>query len=546
MNAEMNLRDPMDNLWLLAGFLLVGALWLTIASLAVFQALTVYYLTIGAELMTLGIGLVIETTVISSIWPAPQIEGGTLPTDRVAVLPFVNAVPDPNEDYFADGMMDETITTLSNIRALSVISRASTMRYRGVKMNPAQIGRELGAGTILEGSVKKAGDQISLTLQLLDTSSNRRAWTQGYDRQLEDVLEVQSDVATKVTDVLKVKMLDSEAARIKQRRAENIAAYTFYLKGRFLWNKGNKDGVMGSLDLFQQAIESDSGYARAYAGLADAYYSAASREFWDRTDGMARSKQAATKALEMDDTLAEAHASLGLNLYSDLRYGEAQGELQKAVALSPSYAPARHWYSLCLLVVGQAKEALEEATIAHELDPKSPVAALNVGRTLVYCGKLDEAIAIYDWLIANEPSVASSYGSRSYCFMLKRMKEQAYADANAWGKLIQSEEGYKLAVAELDLWFGETEKASSVIEELLPMVGKPHVSEMDIAILYAIVGRRDEFFDWIDRAITAKRIQPAFIRYSPVCDQMREDLRFPEIFKKLGVPHSLENRTSQV
>jgi tetratricopeptide (TPR) repeat protein len=257
----------------------------------------------------------------------------------------------------------------------------------------------------------------------------------------------------------------------------------------------------------------------------------------DMTDGLAKAKETAMKALELDDTLAEAHASLGLNLYDDLRYEEAQRELRRAIELNPNYASAHHWYSMCLLDMGRMKEAKEEIEKAHELDPLSPIITSNLGGMSIYSGRLDEAIAIADRLIENEPTFAFTYLWRGFCFMLKGMKERAYADSEAWHRLNRDENAYKLILAESDLWFGEREKASSIIEELIQKVGRPGIRESDIADCYAILGNRDEFFKWIDKAIRVKRIDAANLRYSPFYDKVREDPRFPEIFRKLGLPY---------
>jgi len=458
--------------------------------------------------------------------------------NKIAVLPLVNMTNDPNEEYFADGMTEEMISTLSNIGGLAVISRTSAMQYKGAKKSLVDIGRELGAGTLLEGSVRKAGNRVRITVQLLDASEDKHLWAQSYDRELQDIFAVQSDVATNVADALRVKLLDREAVQIKKKHTENIEAYTLYLKGRFLWNKRDKEGVLEALKLFQEAFEVDPDYARAYAGLADAYHIAAVQfDFMDRADGLAKAKEAAMKALELDDTLAEAHASLGLNLFDDLRYEEALREFRRAIELNPSYATAHHWYSLCLAETGRTKEAMEEIEKARELDPLSPMITLNVGLMNILNGRLDEAIAIYDKLIENEPTFAASYWFRAQCFAFRGMKERAYADLESWHRLTRDEDEYKVNLAFLYGWFGEREKALPMIEELIKKIGKSSVWEGDIADCYAVLGDRDEFFDWIDKAIPTKRISAAVLRSSPLCDKVKEDPRFPEIFKKLGLPY---------
>jgi adenylate cyclase len=456
---------------------------------------------------------------------------------RIAVLPFVNFSPDPDDEFFADGMTEEIISTVSGISDLSVISRTSVMGYKGTTKRVREIGRELEVGSVLEGSFRKAGNRIRVTTQLIDVAGDKHLWAQSYDRELDDIFKVQDDIAGKIAGALRVRFATAQGP--VRKRTESIEAYTLYLKGRSLWNKRDKEGVLESLKLFQEAVKIDPDYARAYSGLADAYYIAASNGFMERTDGLAKSKEAVTKALELDDALAEAHASLGINLHGDLRYEEALRELRRAIELNPSYASAHHWYSLCLSAMGRIKEGDEEMEKARELDPLSQVITLNVGATNLVNGRLDEAFAIYDKLIENDPTYANAYWARALYFMYKGMKERALADVEASNKLTPDEEDVnKIGLAFLYAWFGEREKALPLIEELIPKVGKSSVPELGIASCYAVLGDTDEFFKWVDKAIAAKRIDLGSLRApNPFYDKMREDPRFPEIFKKLGLPY---------
>ena len=474
-------------------------------------------------------------------WEEKETEAGVnlqLDRNRIAVLPFANMSPDPNDEYFADGMTEELITAMSGLQGLQVIARTSVMNYKGEKTKLSTIGNDLRVGTVLEGSVRKAGNRVRVTAQLIDVPSESHLWSEKYDRELDDIFKIQDDIAGKIAEALRVRLAATQEPVHKQ--TENIEAYTLYLKGRSLWSKKNKEGVLESLKLFQEAIRIDPNYARAYAGLADAYSVAAERVFRDRADSLVRAKEAATKALGLDDTLAEAHASLGLNLLSDLRYEEARRELKRAIELNPSYASAHQWYYGCLLELGRMKEAVEEIEKAHELDPLSPTITLDLGEANYLNGKLDDAIAIYDKLIENEPTFAYTYWGRAVCFMLKGVKQRAYADAEAWGRLFptlgeveDAKFAHKPLLAILYGWFGEKERALLVIEELIPKV--PKVWESAIAQCYAVLGNRDEFFSWVDKGISVKRVAPAGYRYSPTYSKMRDDPRFPEIFKKLGL-----------
>jgi adenylate cyclase len=468
-----------------------------------------------------------------------------LDKNRIAVLPFANISSDPNDEFLADGMTEEMISTASSIKGLTLIARTSVMRYKSPTKGIEEIGRELQVGTVLEGSIQKAGNKLRITAQLIDVESLGHLWVQRYDREMDDIFKIQDDIAGKIAEALRVRFKATQEPVGKH--AENIEAYTLYLKGRSLWNKWDREGVLGSLKLFQEAIKIDPYYARAYSGLADAYsvvaertYSiAAERDFVDRADTLVRAKQAAMKALELDDTLAEAHASLGGILRQELRYEEALREFRRAIELNPSYATAHRWFSACLGNMGRIEESTEEIEEARELDPLSPVITLNVGETYANNGRIDEAIVVYDKLIKNEPAFPFSYWHRALCFMFKGMKEKAYTDADAWGKSLPvevAEAARKDLLAKIHGWFGEREKALIMIEELIPKVGTL-TSAFDIAECYAALGDRDKFFRWIDRAIFAKGIDPVNLRYSHLYDRVREDPRFPEIFKKLGLSY---------
>ena len=462
---------------------------------------------------------------------APHIQ---LDKNRIAVLPFASMSPDPNDEYFADGLTEELIGKVSQVGGLEVIARTSVMNYKKKEKNVSQIGRELNVGTVMEGSVRKAGNRIRVAAQLINANTEGHLWSSTYDRDFEDIFAIQSDIANQIAEALRVRLAPSQGP--VRRHPENIEAYTLYLKGRALWNKRDKEGVLESLKLFQEAIKVDPDYAKAYSGLADAYIIATSGDFVNVADGYARSKEAATKALELDDTLAEAHASLGLNLYGDLRYEDAQREFRRATELNPSYAIAHSWNYLCLLDMGRATEAMEEIEKAHELDPLSPVITLNVGIMHFGNRRLDEAITAFDKLIESEPTFARTYVSRAVCLTLKGEKERAFADVEAYHKITKDDDGYKCMLASLYIAFGEKERAVPMVEELIPKVGKS-IGEMDVATCYAMLGNKDEFFGWIDKAISAKRISPSGLRYSPVLDDLRDDPRFPEVFKKLGLPY---------
>ncbi|MDA4127534.1 MAG: tetratricopeptide repeat protein, partial [Thaumarchaeota archaeon] len=471
-----------------------------------------------------------------------SVETPSLDRRRIAVLPLSNFSPEKSDEYFADGLTEELISTLSLIEEFRVISRTSVMQYKEVKKSVVEIGKELNVGSVLEGSVRKAGNRIRVTVQLIDAQNGEHLWASSYDRQLDDIFAIQTDVAGKIVGALRVKLMSGQVP--VQKHGENVEAYTLYLNGRFLLDNGSEEAVLEALKLLQEAIKTYPDYARAYSTLADAYSIAADRGFMDRVEGYSKAKEALTKALELDDTIVEAHASLGVNLLSRLNDAgkmeveEAQKEFRRAIELSPSYATAHQWYSLCLLEMGKINDAMDEIKRASELDPLSPIIALRIADLNALAGRIEEAIAICDKLIGAEPNFAFAYAERSFFLTLVNMKERSLADSEAYQNLSGDEEGYKLALAQTYAWFGEKGKALPIVQEAIMKADRSSGDLLQfIARVYAILGEKDEFFAWIDRAVAKKRISVVLLRYSPFYGKVRNDPRFPELFRSLGLPY---------
>jgi adenylate cyclase len=261
--------------------------------------------------------------------PVPRNGASPLPRDRIAVLPFRNMSPDPTDEYFAEGMTEEIISTVSGISGLSVISRTSVMGYKGTTKNVKEIGKELEVGSVLEGSFRKAGNRIRVTAQLIDVAGDKHLWTQNYDRNLDDVFEVQSDVAKQVADALRVKILTPEMKRIEKKPTENTTAYTDYLKGRYLWNKRGIEDLKQALESFVKSVKEDPGFALGYVGVADCRLLLRNNWGLDRDANLETARTMVAKALELDPTLAEAHTTKGMVLESDYDFKQAEEEYRR-------------------------------------------------------------------------------------------------------------------------------------------------------------------------------------------------------------------------
>ncbi len=327
-------------------------------------------------------------------WSQPHPEGPRPPErTRIAVLPLTNISPDPQDSFFADGMTEELIYTLSKIHGLRVIAQTSVMKYKGTQKSIAEIGQELRVATVLEGSVRKVGSRVRINLQLVDTATEEHLWSEAYDRDLEDVLAIQTEIARRVAEALEVKLVAVEERQLQAQASRDVSVYMRYLKGRHFWNQRSEAAVRHALEIFQDVITLDPGYALAYAGIADCYSVLASQGHVPLHEAIPKAKEAAQKALEIDDDLAEAHTSLALVEWLFEHDAEgARARFKRAISLNPNYATARQWYANLLADLGQTAEALVEMKRALALDPLSPVINMALSAVLWQSGRFGEAL----------------------------------------------------------------------------------------------------------------------------------------------------------
>jgi serine/threonine protein kinase/Tfp pilus assembly protein PilF len=450
----------------------------------------------------------------------------------VAVLPFVNMSPDPENEYFSDGVTEDIIAQLAKVGDLRVISRTSIMRYKHTTKSLREIGEELGVATLLEGSVRRTGDRVRIVAQLLDALTDAHLWADTYDREISDIFSIQSDVALRIADALKATLSPGEQSRIQNRPKVSAEAYNAYLLGCHHWNKRTELGFQRAIEHFHEAIETDPGYALAYAGLADCYILLPF--YGDRLPGEAypKAQVAALRALALDDSLAEAHASLAAVKASyEFDWTEARTAFEAAVGLSPGYAWAHLMYAWFLMAQGDCSAAVEEARSASELDPLSLIALTDMGDLLYYARRNDEAIAqhlralqVDDRFWITHENLARAYvqaGRFSEALdALERAKElsQDHPSCAAFA-------GYTYAC------MGAKSKALEVLASLVELAKGRSVPSYLIAMIHAALGDRDEAFAWLTRAV--ERRDSAWLVYyvaaDPWADALREDPRFHEL-----------------
>lgn len=466
----------------------------------------------------------------------PEAEGVPL-TRRLAILPLVNITKDPQDEYFVDGMMEELVIGLSNVKDLRVIARSSVQKYKGATMRPSEIARELNVGSVVEGSVRKLGTRVRVTVQMIDGKTEESLLANTYDRDLQDIFTVQTEIAKAVSKALKAKVRAIEKERLEKKPTQSVDAYTVYLKGRFVLHKRTRESMEEAIRQFKDAVALDGRYAKAYAGLADAYLLLGSYGYYDTKDAYKSAKEYISKALDLDEELAEAHTSLGFLLetyYYD--FPAARKEFERAVSLSPSYAQARHWYGWDLAILGQLDEAISQLEKALEIDPLSAQIATVLGGFYVYVGRNDDALFQWNKALRSNPDNVPAYLNRGIFYAKAGRREDALADLNRSMELTSGASVVKCILAYVHSAMGDREDAVKLLQELETLSQKEYVSPWYMAIVNASLGNKDEFFRLAEKAVEERSAEiEGLVNPDPVFDSVRPDPRYAELLKKVGL-----------
>jgi adenylate cyclase len=456
--------------------------------------------------------------------------------DSIAVLPLKNLSGDPGQEYLADGMTEALIGELGKISALRrIISSTSVMRYKGTDKSLPEIARELKVTAVVEGSVLLAGEQVRIRAQLIEARKDRLIWTDSYERDLHNILALQRELARVIAKEIKVAVTPEEQARLAEARPVNPEAYQLYLKGRYLWNKRTGEDLKKALEYFEQAIEKDPNYALAYAGLADSYFVLPEYIPFPPKEAFLKGEEAALKALEIDDTLAEAHTSLAAIKRNLWDWDGSEEEFKRAIDLNPGYATAHHWYAYNLMLVGRHDESIAEIKIAQELDPHSLIINANVGFILYYDRRYNQAIEHYKNRLEMDPSfeVLHYYLGMAYIQMGKY--EEAIAE---FQEAMTLSKEFLVARAWLGHAYaasGEIEKAMKVINELKELSKNEYVSPYYIASIYAGLDQKDKAFQCLEEAYEKSDTYMIYLKVDPSVDSLRSDPRFTELLKRIGL-----------
>jgi serine/threonine protein kinase/lipoprotein NlpI len=461
-------------------------------------------------------------------------------TRTIAVLPFVNSSSDLDNEYLSDGITDELINALAKVDGLRVASRTSVFALKGKAQDVRAIGALLEASEVLEGSVRRSGENLRITVQLTSTDDGRLVWSERYDRKLHDVFAIQDEIARTIVTTLRSTSFADIAPAPTNRHTANVQAYGLYLRGRYAWNKRTSEGVYEGIRYFEQAIALDPTYALAYTGLADSYSLHIDYRNVPVHEGHEKAKSYARKAIALDDTLAEAHASLAWSLFIyDWDWDNAAREFRRAIELDPRYAPAHQWHAFMLASQGKFDEALLEAHTAQENDPASVSVRRSLGYCYLYARKYEQARYHLDRAIAMNPTAEESYRIQGLILTFEkhfpaaeRVLREALALAPECGTYTKVTLGYSLAAA------GDPSYARQVAAELEEKIRSDYVSPVELAIVYIALGEKENALDWTDRAIDEKRGWAAYLRVHPIVDPLRAEPRFDGLVErmKFGAP----------
>ena len=454
--------------------------------------------------------------------------------DSVAVLPFDNPANDPNIEYLSDGMTDALINSLSRLPNLKVTGHHSAFHYKGTKTDLQQVGRDLGVQAILNGRIVEHDGNLLISVDLEDARDKHHIWGDHYNRKMSDLLVIQDELAHRISDQLRLKMSGAEEQQFAKRPTQNVDAYQLYLKGRWNWNKFTKEGRDQAISLFEQAIKLDPNYALAYSGLADMYVVDGTVPLRESSQ---KAKQAAETALALDNSLGEAHATLGfIKTHYETDWTAAEAEYKKAIELNPNYATAHHFYADMLLARGNFDKALQELEKARELDPLSPIINVDFGLVYYYQRDYDRSIEYLKQIAERFPDFFPAREHLAWAYTQKKMYREAIAEyqkANTLSQgsntMVNATMAYTYAIS------GRKDEARRILKDLETRSARQHIPPLRFAVINLALGQKDLVFQWLERARTELDLFLVYIRISPFFDSLRNDPKFQDFIQRIGL-----------
>ena len=462
-------------------------------------------------------------------------KGAATNRNSIVVLPLVNANNDSNIEYLSDGISEALINSLTELRQLKVIARSTAFRYKGKDVDPQQVGRELNVDTVLMGRVKQLGDNLDVQVDLVDANTGAQVWGKEYERKVSDVLSVKQAIAREITDNLKLKLSGDEQQQLSKRDTNNAESFQCYLRGRYYWNKRSADGLKKAIEQFQQAIDADPNYALGYVGLADSYLQLEQYTGAPASEVVPKARAAVDRALQLDDSLSEAHATSG-NINQKLwHWDETEQELKRAITLNPNYPTAHHWYAYYFYVKRQFDDALREIKRAHELDPLSAVISENVALVYLLKGDINAAVDQGQKTIALDPGFVDAHYVLGFAYLKQGRNEEAGAEfqksvdlSNRSGTYLGNL-GYYYAVV------GKRAEALIILKELEDKYAKGQASGLFLAGVYAGLGENDQVFSWLEKDFQNRSGQLPTVAWRLHFEKLRNDPRYRDLLVRMGL-----------
>jgi TolB-like protein/Flp pilus assembly protein TadD len=492
----------------------------------------IYIVGVGA---VLSIGLFFLGRYSASRGAPLRGESATFPQKSIAVLPFDNLSRDPDNAYFAEGVQDEILTRLAKVADLKVISRTSTQHFKSAPEDLPRIAKQLGVAHVLEGSVQRANDQIRVNVQLINALTDAHLWAETFDRKLTDIFAVESEIAKTIAYTLQAKLSGSEQHAIAARPTENTEAHQLYLKGRFFWNKRTGNDLKKSIDYFQQAIAADPSYALAYAGVADAYVFLPGYTAGTPQDCYPKAMAAAKKALELDDTLAEAHTALAIAIWLyDFDFSQANREFQRAIQLNPNYAIAHQQYgNITLSALGRFNDAIAEGKRAVELDPLSLVINSDLGVDYFFARRYDEAIAQLHKPLEMDPGYYFAHVMLGQALEMKGAPDAAIAEYQK-ARALNDDPSVLGLLARVYGLSGNKTESEKILNQLKELSTQRYVAAYSFALVYLGLGDKEEALRWLEKSYQDRAGSDiGYIRVDPLLDPLRSEPRFETLAEKI-------------
>jgi DNA-binding winged helix-turn-helix (wHTH) protein/TolB-like protein/Tfp pilus assembly protein PilF len=466
----------------------------------------------------------------------PRSPKAGLPIKSIAVLPFRPLTADASEPYLELGVADTLITRLSSLSQVVVRPTSAIRKYAEGEQDPLAAGRELRVDAVLEGSIQRRDDRIRVTVRLLRVSDGRPLWAHRCEEYCTDIFRTQDAISDQVAEALVSKLTGSEKRLLTKNYTENREAYQLYLKGRYFWNKRTAEGFEKAIEFFQQAIALDSHYALAYDGLSDVYGFLGGHDPVSQAEAVSKTRAAAKKALEIDESLSEAHASLGLiAMNGDFNWAEAEKEYKRAIELNPNYPTAHQWFGEFLAWMGRYDEAIAEVTRAHELDPLSMIISTDVGKVYAIARRYDRAIEQFKKTLEIDSQFSEAHGLLGLVYSLVGRSEEAIGELHQIAN-IQNSPGYLSWLGYVYGVSGRKDEARRVLARLEELSTKTYVTPFSMAVVSLGIGDKDRTLDWLERAFDVPDSGPLSLKANPLLDSLRPDRRFQNLQQRMRFP----------